>query len=219
MTKKYLWRLQAIIMTALLSVGFASCCCDKTVDPETTTGDGLQGYWLEDMYKVKTETVNGGTPEASTQETLVFDDSKPVNFFYLDGQGGGTYYYMVCTEESRNVNEEYQEKYTSKVGTFADFQAKQLTFFGYKQEALLYFLRGTTLIIAVGDSSNSSINSGNGSNPLDDILSNPNATIGEIFGNTDPSVNVNDLVGGSGAIMKNYIDGGIYGYHRATKVQ
>lgn len=214
MSKKSLWRLQTIVMAAMLSVGFTSCCCDKDDVLPSTTGDGLEGYWLEDLYKTKTETTNN--PESPTAETVVFDDSNPCNLIYLDGQGGGTYYYTICTEERRNVTEEYQERFTNKVGAFTDYQTNTHTYYGYKQDALVYFMRGTTLVIAVSNSNNST-NTGDASNPLDDILANPNIPLSEIFGNSNATLN--DLVGSSGAILKNVVDGGIYGYHRATKVQ
>lgn len=214
MYKKYLRRLQTIVMAAMLSVGFTSCCCDKDIIPSTTTGDGLEGYWLEDLYTVKTETTDN--PEAPTTETVVFDDSNPCNLIYLDGQGGGTYYYTICTEERRNITEEYQEKYTNKVGAFTDYQENTHIYYGYKQEALVYFMRGTTLIIAVSDSNASTIDMGDSDNPLNDILANPNIPLSDLLGNSNTTLN--DLLGSSGAIMKNVIDGGIYGYHRATKV-
>ena len=215
MNKKYLWRLQTIVMAAMLSIGFTSCCCDKDIVPPSTTGDGLEGYWLEDMYKVETKTTDN--PESPTEETLVFDDSKPCNLIYLDGQGGGTYYYTICTEERRNITEEYQEKYTIKVGAFKDHQENTHTYYGYKQEAIVYFMRGTTLIIAVGDSNASSIDTGDADNPLNDILANPNIPLSDLLGNSNTTLN--DIIGSSGAILKNVVDGGIYGYQRATKVE
>lgn len=217
MSKKYLWRLQTIMMAAMMSVGFTSCCCDKDIIPSTSTGDGLEGYWLEDLYKVKTETANGVTPEAVTQETWVFDDTNPCNLIYLDGQGGGTYFYMICTEERRNSSEEYQEKFPNKVGTFKDFQENTHTYYGYKQEAIVYFQRGSTIVIAMNDTENP-LNVGNQDIPLDDLNNIiGNTTIGDILGNTT----VNDAIGAAGnsVILKNFVDGGIPGYHKATKVQ
>lgn len=223
MNKKYLWRLQTVIVAALVSVGFASCCCDRTVDPTVNNTDGLEGYWLEDLYKTELEAVEGETSDSSVVvEKRTYDDSNPGFLLYLDGKGGGTCYYRVCTEEKwKSSDEEFREKFTYKVGSFKDFMENTHTYYGYKQEALLYVQRGSTIILVVGNSNNAATGSGTGSAiSLSDLLANPNLTIGEVFGNSDGSLDelledATDTPPG----MLNFIDGSLYGYHRATKVE
>lgn len=223
MSKKYLWRLQTIIMAGILSIGFSSCCCDKEdeVTP-STSGDGLEGYWLEDLYKSELEEVDEGTPESSVVEKQTYDDSNPGFLIYLDGKGGGTCYYRVCTEEKwMNSDEEFKEKYTYKIGAFKDFMDNTHTYYGYKQEALLYFRRGSTIILAVGNANsttNASTPNGNSSVSLADLLANPDLTIGEILGNSNAPLD-GLLEAETPPSLLNFIDGNLYGYHRATKVQ
>lgn len=223
MCKKYLWKLQTIVMGAILSVGFASCCCDNTVTPSTTTtGDGLEGYWLEDLYKTKLETVEGETSESSVVEKQTYDDSNPSFLLYLDGKGGGTCYYRVCTEERwKSSDDEFKEKFTYKVGSFKDFMDNTRTYYGYKQEALVYLQRGSTIILVVGSSNNAANASGTTNTiSLSDLLANPNLTIGEVFGNSDASLDdlLEDAADTPPSLL-NFVDGNIYGYHRATKIQ
>lgn len=223
MNKKYLWRLQTVIVATLVSVGFASCCCDRNIEPPASEGDGLEGYWLEDLYKTKLETVEGETSESAVVEKQTYDDSNPGYLLYLDGKGGGTCYYRVCTEERwKSGDEDFQKKFTYKVGSFKDFMENTHTYYGYKQEALIYVQRGSTIILVVGNSNTAVNGSGSSSTiSLSDLLANPNLTIGEVFGNTDTS-SLDDMLEDATDTppsMLNFSDGILYGYHRATKVE
>lgn len=223
MSKKFIWRMQIIIMATILSFGFSSCCCDKdnVVTPSTSPGDGLEGYWLEDSYKSELEEDESAT-EPTVVEKQTYDDSNPGFLLYLDGKGGGTCYYRVCTEEKwMSADEEFKAKFTYKVGSFKDFMENTHTYYGYKQEALLYFQRGSTIILAVGNSNTSATGSNtNSSISLSDLLANPDLTIGEILGNSNTSLDgiLEDAADTPPGLL-NFVDGSIYGYHKATKIQ
>ena len=217
MSKKYLWRVQTVIIAAILSIGFSSCCEDKTV---VIPADGLEGYWLQDLYKLKPEATDEDTPESDTGESEVFDDSNPSELFYLDGHGGGTYYHTVCTEERWNSDEKYQEKFTLKLGEFKDFKENTHTYYGYKVEALVYTKIGSTIAIILSDSNNS-LNDIIGDTNIGDVIGDGNGTINDIIGNVG---NTNIPINGIGTttssfILKNVDSEGISGFHKASKIE
>lgn len=210
------------MMAAMLTVGFSSCCCDRTVDPAVDNTDGLEGYWLEDLYKTELETVEDENSESSVVEKRTYDDSNPAYLLYLDGNGGGTCYYRVCTEEKwKSSDEDFRKKFTYKVGSFTDFMENTHTYYGYKQEALLYIQRGSTIILVIGNSNNGANGSGSGTAiSLSDLLANPDLTVGEVLGNSGGSLDdMLDDATDTPPSMLNFTDGTLYGYHRATKVE
>ena len=138
MSKKILWRLSAIMMVAMLSVGFASCGDDDDdgpggAGPKTTTTDGLEGYWME-------------------------DDTTPL-FYYLDGEGGGTFYYSGAGTNDTRFNTRYQSSpeyrypFTKLYFTVKDNTGKTYTLYGEQlySEAFIYTRTGSTMLIVAGN--------------------------------------------------------------------
>lgn len=142
-------RLSTIAMVAMLSVGFSSCKGDDEDGPKaekTDYGrDGLKGYWLG-------------------------DESNPL-FFYLDGEGGGTFYcsnagHDPCLRFSTTYHgTDYTWTYTRLYKTVKDTAGNTYTLYGEEAytSPLVYALTGSTLTIIRGGEGVSTYNVANGS--------------------------------------------------------
>lgn len=170
MNKRYLWRLSAIMMVAMLSVGLSSCKSDDEEEngPETEKTektdygkDGLKGYWMEEP----------------TQQQWMEWGNLACSFFYLDGEGGGTWYYPDGSWDSYRFSIRYQEGNGDNYGTIPYTKVFKIvkdntgitytlyTFASlgraYREEPLIYTQKGTTIVIDGGNTNK--INFANGS--------------------------------------------------------
>ena len=97
MIKKNLWRLMAILMVAMLSVGFVSCGDDD--DEDGPSGSSLTGTWKETYYQeteykltdgnwVKTDEDEESYPENEASMGIIFQSDgkmKTVSDLKADG--------------------------------------------------------------------------------------------------------------------------------------